>query len=92
MSAAHTTIQIPTAEEIAAAVALKMADMGLVRPSGALDINGAAAYLGLSVKTVRALVARGELRAGNATAGDGNKATLRFSVVELERWLAGVGG
>ena len=33
----------------------------------------------------------GELRAGNATNGDGNKATLRFSVVELERWLAGGG-
>lgn len=44
---APTTIQIHTAEEIAAAVALKMADMGLVRPSGALDINGAAEYLGL---------------------------------------------
>jgi len=85
----ENTISIPTPEAVADAVIAKMAEKGLVVPSGALKIDAAAKYLDLCPKTVRALVECGKIKCANATLGSGQSANLRFSVIALEKYLRG---
>ncbi len=51
----------------------------------ALKTREAARVLGISAKTLSALVRRGEIRARRL--GTGPRAGLLFPVAELERWL-----
>ena len=81
------TFHIPTAAEIAAEVVAKISSLGLIVPGRSLDIDEAAWHLQCAPKTVRKLVEGGRLRAGNLSAGSGQKATLRFSPLEIERYL-----
>lgn len=81
------TISIPSTEQIATAVVLKLSEMCLVVPSRSLTITEAAEYLQCDVKAVRTLVTQNRLNAGNLSSGTGEKAALRFSVIELERYL-----
>lgn len=83
----QNTIKIPTAAEIAAEVVAKISSLGLVVPGRSLDIDEAAKHLQCNAKTVRKLVEGGRLKAGNLSAGSGQKATLRFSPLEIERYL-----
>ena len=87
MDTQPTSILIPSTEQIATAVVLKLSEMRLVVPSRSLTITQAAEYLQCKEKAVRQLVAQNRLSAGNLSSGTGEKAALRFSVVELERYL-----
>ena len=62
---------IPTAEAVAAEVVARLAAMGMVVPSAALDINQAAKYLGCTAQHVRRLVELRKLKAVNISAGTG---------------------
>jgi len=85
---ANNTFSIPTAEEVAAHVVARLADMGMVVPSCSLTIDQAAEHLQIETKQVRKLVELRRLKAGNTGTGE-KKCTLRFSLVELERFLRG---
>ena len=85
----QNTFTIPTAEEVAREVVAMLAEKGLVVPSGSKDITAAAEYLGISPKLLRGLVEDRKIKCANLTRGSGQSATLRFSVVELERVLRG---
>lgn len=85
----QNTFQIPTAAEVAAEVVAMLLAKELVVPSGALDIDAAAAWLKCSPKHLRALVELNKIQARNISAGTGEKSTLRFSIRELDKFLTG---
>jgi uncharacterized protein (UPF0335 family) len=86
---ANNTFQIPTAAEVAAEVVAQLAERGMVVPGAALDIHGAAKYLGCDPKHLRKLVELRKIKARDISAGTGEKAVLRFSVVALAEYLRG---
>lgn len=86
---AENTFTIPTSEEVAAKVVAKLAEMRLVIPSKALDINEAADYLKCKPAHLRRLVELRRVKARDISAGTGEKAVLRFSVVGLDEYLRG---
>lgn len=86
---AENTFHIPTAAEVAREVVAQLADMGMIVPGKAMDIQEAAAYLKCDPKHLRRLVELRKIKARNISTGTGEKATLRFSVEVLADYLRG---
>jgi excisionase family DNA binding protein len=69
-------------ERIAARVADLIAGVRSPSPTSWLDVEGAAAHVGLSANAIRALVKRREIPVHRTP-----NRRLRFSVTELDQWV-----